>query len=485
MKTLKDIIKEATSDVNPLPGRTKNFIDKHTVQKIDYPVDAEDQFTAKKIKKDTSKGASYKDGEDRAVYEETDAEKTKKETMKTFPNVKHFTKSGHPDWEKHGIKNIPTVKEATKYAGKISAVASNDEREYGDKAGRISAELDKSPKKKVTLPKAPWDKMKEETSLDEEKQHGLYKFNKRSGVWDHQRSTTPETKDQWLNQFKKDEPNEHFVVSKNKPTHNPMRKEETMSDAETAKRENIVKSMKKNTQGFKDRYGDRWKSVMYATATKNAMKEALDPVGKEDDDIDNDGKKNTKSDQYLLNRRKTIAAKIKESVNLDEVNKSNLGSHMGTVNGYHIHDLGAAHKDKRFVAASNDYGWLSHTGSSAKEVTDKAKTLPRSTTPVAKSKEESDQDDWSASQKRRVASGEVRKAVMNKRMGESVNLDEAFKAGEMKLHDGSTVTLSKESAESLNSLFNQLNSSNKSKMEEKLMSDSDSFDEILTFAKEV
>tara|TARA_R110002012_G_scaffold33790_2_gene98528 strand:+ start:1096 stop:2448 length:1353 start_codon:yes stop_codon:yes gene_type:complete len=36
-------------------------------------------------------------------------------------------------------------------------------------------------------------------------------------------------------------------------------------------------------------------------------KEALDPVGKEDDDIDNDGKKNTKSDKYLKNRRNTIS----------------------------------------------------------------------------------------------------------------------------------------------------------------------------------
>lgn len=293
MKTLKDIILEATSEVNPLPRRTKNFVDKHTVQKINDPVAPEDQFTAPKIKKDTSKGASYKHGEDTAVYEETDAEKTKKETMKTFP----------------------TVKEATKHAGKISAVANNDEREYGDKAGRISAALDKSPKKKVSLPKAPWDKVEEET----------------------------------------------------------------MSDAETAKRENIVKSMKKNTQGFKDRYGDRWKSVMYATATKNAMKEALDPVGKEDADVDNDGKKNTKSDQYLKNRRKAIAAKIKESVDLDE----------------------------------------------------------------------------------------------------------AFKVGAMKLKDGSSVSLTKESAEALNGLFNQLNSSNKSKMEERLMSGSNGFDEILAFAKEV
>jgi len=39
------------------------------------------------------------------------------------------------------------------------------------------------------------------------------------------------------------------------------------------KREDIVKGMKKNIAGFKQRYGERAKSVMYATATKQAMKE--------------------------------------------------------------------------------------------------------------------------------------------------------------------------------------------------------------------
>ena len=49
--------------------------------------------------------------------------------------------------------------------------------------------------------------------------------------------------------------------------------ERSMTDAEMDKREKIVKSMKKGIQGFKDRYGDDAKSVMYATATKNAMKD--------------------------------------------------------------------------------------------------------------------------------------------------------------------------------------------------------------------
>lgn len=44
---------------------------------------------------------------------------------------------------------------------------------------------------------------------------------------------------------------------------------------------------------------------------KNILKEKLDPVGKEDDDINNDGKVD-KTDKYLANRRKNIAKNIKK-----------------------------------------------------------------------------------------------------------------------------------------------------------------------------
>jgi hypothetical protein len=49
--------------------------------------------------------------------------------------------------------------------------------------------------------------------------------------------------------------------------------EEEMTKAQYAKREEIVKSMKKKMGEFKDKYGDKAKDVMYATATKMAMKE--------------------------------------------------------------------------------------------------------------------------------------------------------------------------------------------------------------------
>lgn len=58
---------------------------------------------------------------------------------------------------------------------------------------------------------------------------------------------------------------------------------EEMTDAQMKKREEIVKSMKKDMAGFKDRYGDRAKSVMYATATKMAMKEEAEELDEKSD----------------------------------------------------------------------------------------------------------------------------------------------------------------------------------------------------------
>ena len=51
---------------------------------------------------------------------------------------------------------------------------------------------------------------------------------------------------------------------------------EEMSDSQMKTRERNVKSMKKNFGDFRQRYGDKAKSVMYATATKQAMKEDED-----------------------------------------------------------------------------------------------------------------------------------------------------------------------------------------------------------------
>jgi hypothetical protein len=49
--------------------------------------------------------------------------------------------------------------------------------------------------------------------------------------------------------------------------------ERTLTEPEMKKKEDVVKGMKKNLSSFKQRYGDRSKEVMYATATKIAKDE--------------------------------------------------------------------------------------------------------------------------------------------------------------------------------------------------------------------
>jgi len=52
--------------------------------------------------------------------------------------------------------------------------------------------------------------------------------------------------------------------------------EETMTPAQTKKKEDIVLSMKSKEKDFKKKYGKNWQNVMYATATKMAMAESVD-----------------------------------------------------------------------------------------------------------------------------------------------------------------------------------------------------------------
>lgn len=50
--------------------------------------------------------------------------------------------------------------------------------------------------------------------------------------------------------------------------------EKTLTDAQSAKRDEIVNAMKGNADDFKKKYGNDWESVMYATATKQALTES-------------------------------------------------------------------------------------------------------------------------------------------------------------------------------------------------------------------
>ena len=66
-----------------------------------------------------------------------------------------------------------------------------------------------------------------------------------------------------------------------------------------------------------------------AEAYQSVQEKKLDPVGKEDGDVDNDGDKDS-SDSYLMKRRKAIgkAMKKEEVEQIDELSKKTMGSYI-------------------------------------------------------------------------------------------------------------------------------------------------------------
>jgi hypothetical protein len=248
------------------------------------------------------------------------------------------------------------------------------------------------------------------------------------------------------------------------------------------------------------------------------MREAMDPVGREDSDINNDGKVD-KSDKYLHARRKAIGKALrKEEVELDELDKKTLGSYIKKASS----DLtniqrGITSKmrdgetdtdrlsDKRAFRKQGIAKAVDRITKEEVELDEVSKsTLGRyvkaASTDAARKTSEKDSVDrdypnrsfsdrlgykkelGKKLNKRRVG---ISKAVDRLTKEEVEQIDEAFKIGAMKLKDGSSVTLTRESVDALNGLFNQLNSANKSKMEERMMSDKKGFSEILAFAENI
>ncbi|NBP14432.1 hypothetical protein EBU95_08540, partial [bacterium] len=77
----------------------------------------------------------------------------------------------------------------------------------------------------------------------------------------------------------------------------------------TAGEKQAAKDIKPGIAGYSDRV-----AMLKSAEKEGRLKEGMDPVGKEDSDINNDGKTD-KSDSYLHNRRKAInRAMVKESI---------------------------------------------------------------------------------------------------------------------------------------------------------------------------
>ena len=92
-------------------------------------------------------------------------------------------------------------------------------------------------------------------------------------------------------------------------------KQELATQKEAKDNSYLETDMKKRKENNEKAVEDMKKTAAHKSMAAIAAKkfdEALDPVGKEDADIDNDGKKNTKSDKYLKNRRDVRSSAIQK-----------------------------------------------------------------------------------------------------------------------------------------------------------------------------
>lgn len=236
----KDSDKEVT-EFEPRSSGEKKFRDSHTVSKTNHPVATDTQH-----KGSTDHGGEHK-GYD-GVPGERNAD------MKTFDQFRKM--GGH---------------------GK-SSYRSNDKS-----AGEKSPVMQGSSKVKEEV-----DIEENYTAGHEKSKFGGYraKVTNKDGKTSYLGSTSYHNKKHAEGEAKiysdnyKSDPNGHrsqravsSYVSKAKQSgHVREEIEEEMSDSQMKKREDYVKGMKKNLAGFKAKYGDRAKEVMYATATKMAKK---------------------------------------------------------------------------------------------------------------------------------------------------------------------------------------------------------------------
>ena len=129
--------------------------------------------------------------------------------------------------------------------------------------------------------------------------------------------------------------------------------ERTMTSADKTERERIVKGMKKGFAGFRQRYGKDAKSVMYATATKQAMKEdtveeEIDPKVRTKDTLKGQEPTAQKDDVGPGSDGKSTKVKFRGGPMREEVKKSDIPAFIRKARGdkpLTVADVKAGSKD--------------------------------------------------------------------------------------------------------------------------------------------
>jgi hypothetical protein len=215
----------------------------------------------------------------------------------------------------------------------------------------------------------------------------------------------------------------------------------------------------------------------------------MDPVGQEDDDIDNDGDVDS-SDEYLHARRKAIAKAMKKEAATSPyaIGMASAMKQTGDTPPLKKSTITKAHKIAKSIeknesvqidemkqpfvvvdtADSNKVVAMASDEQGAKRSIASAERPPinvkdKSTLKIVKTR---------------------KKQSIGYPLNEETDLTENFKAGAVKLNDGSSVIVKDQEAKLLNQMFAELNADNKKRMLKVAMTNKSGFNEILGFARE-
>lgn len=473
----------------PRSGDEKNFKDKHVIMKIKYPVDTESQFTSDKPK--AKRKADYDTKDDEAVYEaaEVHTKRADKEPV--------IVRTIDP---KTGQGKAKTV---LKRAGEIKVEEADlDEKVVNPYAVGMAAAMkatgDRPPLKKSTI-------MKGHEIAKGIKKEAMDPVGKEDGDIDNDGDV--DKSDKYLKNRRKaigramqkedassDQENSSYTIYKKSNKPNPIKK-----NAEDAVKEAVeLDELDKKTLGSYIKKASQSRGVAGIVAGSSAhkskdQKDALKVMKKRMTGISRATDRLTKEEVDQLDELSpnTLHKYIKKAT--PEVAAraiSAVAPNQSAETKKHASKLG-----KRIAGITSASGRLSDKANQYEEV-DQIDELSKKTlgSYVKKAKDDygfsnrwigrdsRDKDAKQAAAKRSVG---IDRAVNRLTKEEVEMIDEAVKIGAMKLHDGSTVNVTREMADSLNGVFEQLNPMNRVKMEQKLHTSKKDFEEILKFAETV
>lgn len=545
MKNFRRIISEVAQ---PSSEDELNFKEKHVIDHILDPNSEEDQFTADSIQKFKNR-ADYAPGEDRDVYEDVTL------ARRALPGQESDDVDG--DGDDDAADNQLRYRRHAQIKSKIIDEANAENKlKKNVHAAKLGHAADVTKSNYASKDLEPLESRTRKGETQSGRNAGLktavakmlragraqQKYGKDAGFI------------QTLNDFGRDIRTEDLDEAK-------------MTDAQVKKREEIVMGLKKNAADLKKRYGKDWENAMYAIATKQAMNEsddaewekdstkvkkssdpkyvskmiekwgsrgsawlshpaftkevneALDPVGKEDADVDNDGKI-TKSDAFLKARRKAIAKKLQQEGLTDVVEP--IGGEYGDEEKSHVaykkkNRKPADHRgepvvesaDLQEVSKKTLVGYARKAPESAEKMDKESIALAKLGKAVRGDGKSTAQTDsiyrksgelaGKAGQRRQYfqkALDKIEKtedvSMVKPKAGLRVfagktkqsDIAETFQTGDFKLRDGKRVNILDEEARLLNDLFNSLDESNQVKMMDIVESSVSGFESIVQFAED-